>query len=70
MRYQVKWISIGFTVIVLLISLMVVEVSGILLGLVLLMAATGIYIILSLPTLPETPAGAATANVLAPASAS
>ena len=68
-RYQVKWLSIGFTVIVLLISLMVVEVSGILLGLVLLMAATGIYIILSLPTLPETQAGEATANVLAPAPA-
>jgi len=52
-RSRVKWISIGVTLVILVVSVILAGISGPLLAIVLLMAAFGIYLILRLPTLNE-----------------
>jgi uncharacterized membrane protein YbaN (DUF454 family) len=52
-RPRVKWISIGVTLVILVASVVLAEISGPLLAVVLVLAAFGIYLILRLPTLKE-----------------
>jgi uncharacterized protein len=69
-RREVKWISIGVTLVILVASVILMDISGWLLAVVLVMASFGIYLILRLPTLKVEQEESPTKMRLLPAGAS